>query len=248
MKRSSARVMSIRLEKRYEGKAKIVYEESPGVLIQEFKDSATAFNGEKKAQIDGKGRFNCQFSSALYQYLATQGVANHLIKQIDERSQKITALKMIPLEVVVRNQVAGSLARKTGRKEGEKLEPALVEYYLKDDEKGDPQMSEEEAREVFASGGFSCSFNQLQEQSLEVNARLQPLFKSAGLALVDFKLEFGEDAQGRLILGDEISPDTCRIWDLETGEKLDKDRFRFDLGDVMEGYHKAWAKLSAQLV
>lgn len=230
----------------YEGKAKKVFEgDKVGELWQEFKDSATAFNGEKKATIAGKGELNAQISSALFWYLSSKGVATHLLDFDGQRSQKIIQLKMVPLEVVVRNRVAGSLAKRRNEKEGAELNPPLTEFFLKDDAAGDPQLSDEQAASKLKD--FNLDLETLKTKAGEINSILQKLFLSVGLSLVDFKLEFGLSSDGRLILGDEISPDTCRLWDLETSEKLDKDRFRYDLGDLITGYQKIWDRLQTKL-
>lgn len=225
----------------YEGKAKSLYRTAEAdVLIQAFKNSATAFNGVKKAEIENKGRLNNAISSFIYEYLNEKGIPTHFLEQLDETHQKIKSLKMAPLEVVVRNKVAGSLAKKTGKPEGEVIEPTLIEFYLKDDAKGDPQIQESEAIPL-AKG--EENLKRMKLMALEVNQLLQKLFSKAQIDLIDFKLEFGWDSEAQLILGDEISPDTCRLWDAQTGEKLDKDRFRFDLGDLIEGYQKVWDRL-----
>jgi len=231
-------------EKLYEGKAKVVYKTSGGNLVHFYKDSATAFNAEKKQEFPGKGKINNQISSWLFQFLKKEGVPNHFVKQIDERSFESTALHIIPVEVVLRNRVAGSLAKRTGEKEGSLIEPPLVEWFLKDDAKGDPKMSEEELIEHY--NVQKEDLNQLRETALKVNEILTPLFAKLEIVLVDFKLEFGKDDSGLIYLADEISPDTCRLWDAQTGEKLDKDRFRFDLGDLLTGYKIVYERLQKE--
>jgi len=230
----------------YEGKAKKLYREDGGVLVQEFKNSATAFNGQKKAEFPGKGEFNARMSAALFDYLQKKGMKTHLLSFVEPNIHRIMELEMIPAEVVVRNFVAGSLAKRSGKAEGSPIEPPLVEWFLKDDAKGDPQMSEEQLiKDVHQN---SKELEQVKKLALEVNRHLTDLFQKVGLKLVDFKLEFGRDKKGKILLADEISPDTCRIWDQETGEKLDKDRFRFDLGDLLTGYRKIWERLQRELV
>jgi phosphoribosylaminoimidazole-succinocarboxamide synthase len=231
-------------QKLYEGKAKIVYKTSSGSLVHFYKDSATAFNAEKKAEFEGKGELNNQMSCWLFESLAAQDIKTHFIKQVDERSFESLELNIIPIEVVTRNIAAGSILKRSDKKEGEAFETPLVEFFLKDDAKGDPLMSEEELIEM---GHTQETLDALREKALEVNKSLSPVFEKAGLKLVDFKLEFGRNAKDEIILGDEISPDTCRLWDIKTGEKLDKDRFRFDLGDLLTGYKEVHARLKKVL-
>lgn len=222
-------------KKIYEGKAKILYDTEDGhYLIQQFKDDATAFNGKKKGTIANKGAINNQISGHLFRYLSSYHIPTHYVDMHNENSMIIHQLKMIPIEVVVRNIAAGSLLKRSKYKEGEVLAGPLVEYFLKDDAKNDPQLTREEilAQEL-------CTAEELDEltrMALKINAVLKSFFERRRLKLVDFKLEFGHNKDGRIVLGDEISPDTCRLWDAESGEKLDKDRFRFDLGDVEQAY------------
>ncbi len=232
-------------EKIYEGKAKILYRQPDGTILHYFKDSATAFNAQKKAEFSGKGSTNVRISGLIFEYLKKKGIESHFIKTIDDRAFQSLALKMIPAEVVVRNRVAGSLAKRLGEKEGIILNPAVVEFYYKDDAKGDPLVSEDVLISLY--GQNLSELQKMKELALQVNAALIELFKSAEIDLIDFKLEFGKTADGRIMLADEVSPDTCRLWDIKTGEKLDKDRFRFDLGDLMTGYRMVVERIEKAL-
>lgn len=220
----------------YEGKAKKVFATSdPDVVIVEFKDDATAFNGEKKGQIAQKGVANAAITTRLMNFLASHGIPTHFHKQLDERRLAVARLQMVPLEVVVRNRVAGSLEQRMGVAEGTVLEAPVVELYFKNDALGDPLLNEDHIR---AMGIASVELvAQLKQQALEVNRLLQGFFDDRQLILVDFKLEFGMQGD-QLLLGDEISPDTCRLWDKKTLRKMDKDRFRRDLGGVEDAYRE----------
>jgi len=229
----------------YEGKAKRLFRLSDGLIRHEFKNSATAFNGQKKAEFEGKGLLNSKMSAKLFELLEAEGILTHFVRWEAPQSLVTRELKMIPVEVVVRNKVAGSLAKRLGLEEGKSIEPPLVEWFLKDDAKGDPQVSEgilialyQQKREVL---------EELKALSLKINALLREVYHEADLELVDFKLEFGIDSKLRICLGDEISPDTSRLWDVKTNEKLDKDRFRFELGDLMQGYREIWKRLEKAL-
>jgi phosphoribosylaminoimidazole-succinocarboxamide synthase len=218
----------------YEGKAKKVYvTDEEGVLLHRYKDDATAFDGKKRGTIGGKGRTNATMSAAVFEYLETQGVPTHFVEQADEESIKTKRLEMLPVEVVVRNVAAGSLARRIGYEEGTPLKAPIVELYLKDDDLGDPLLNRHHFREL---GVTDEDLNFCEALGLKVNEVLAPYFDERGVTLVDFKIEVGRDAEGNLMLADEISPDTCRFWDKETNEKLDKDRFRRDMGGVEEAY------------
>jgi phosphoribosylaminoimidazole-succinocarboxamide synthase len=232
-------------EKIYEGKAKILYRAPDGSLFHYFKDSATAFNAQKKAEFEGKGRANLRISSLLFTYLKSKAIPTHFLKVVDERTFQTLSLKMLPVEVVVRNRLAGSLAKRLGEKEGAVLNPPVVEFYLKDDAKGDPLVSEDVLVSLYAQKLDELS--RLKALSLQVNTCLSEVFRKAEFTLADFKLEFGKTEKGEIVLADEISPDTCRLWDVTTGEKFDKDRFRFDLGDLMEGYRKVVERLQGVL-
>jgi phosphoribosylaminoimidazole-succinocarboxamide synthase len=218
----------------YEGKAKKVYvTDEEGVLLHRYKDDATAFDGKKRGTIGGKGRTNATMSAAVFEYLETQGVPTHFVEQADDESIKTKRLEMLPVEVVVRNVAAGSLARRIGYEEGTPLKAPIVELYLKDDDLGDPLLNRHHFREL---GVADDDLNFCEALGLKVNEVLAPYFDERGVTLVDFKIEVGRDAEGNLMLADEISPDTCRFWDKETNEKLDKDRFRRDMGGVEEAY------------
>ncbi|WP_338431228.1 phosphoribosylaminoimidazolesuccinocarboxamide synthase [Synechococcus elongatus] len=223
----------------YEGKAKIVYAtDDPQVYRTYFKDDATAFNAQKRGQISGKGAINCAVSSYLFRVLAQAGVTNHFIEQISEREMNVQAVEIVPLEVVVRNLAAGSLCKQTGLAEGTAIVPPLVEFYLKNDALGDPLLTPDRLRLLKIA--TEAEVQHLQTAALQVNALLQTFFNRCGITLVDFKLEFGRDRQGQILLADEISPDTCRLWDQQESDPekriLDKDRFRRDLGDVEAAY------------
>ena len=229
----------------YEGKAKILYEgPEPNTLIQHFKDDATAFNAEKKAVLDGKGVLNNRISEYFMSGLTMASVPNHFIKRLNMREQLIKKVEIIPLEVVVRNVAAGSIAKRLGLEEGKLLPRPLVEYYLKDDALGDPIVAEEHI--VAFNWAAPHELDEMVATSLRVNDFMAGVFYSVGIRLVDFKLEFGrffENDMTRIILADEISPDNCRLWDIETNEKLDKDRFRRDLGGVTEAYAEVARRL-----
>ncbi len=224
-----------RLEQLYEGKAKRVFRSSdPALYIVEYKDDATAFNGVKKAQISGKGVINNAITARLFPLLEREGVPTHFVSQLSEREQLVKAVTIIPVEVIVRNLAAGSFAKRLGLEEGLHLSIPVLEHCYKSDELGDPLVS----RDAPIALGW-CSEDDLETirlLALRVNSVLTGFFLERGVRLVDFKLEFGKLASGQVILADEISPDTCRFWDAVTGEKLDKDRFRRDLGGVEEAY------------
>ena len=234
-----------RRRKIYEGKAKILYEgPEPGTLIQYFKDDATAFNAEKHAVLDGKGVLNNRLSEFFMTRLAGIGVQTHFIKRLNMREQLVKQVEIIPLEVVVRNVAAGSISKRLGIPEGEALPRSLVEFYYKKDELGDPMVSEEH---IAAFGWASPQeLDDMVATTLRVNDFLAGLFSAVGIRLVDMKLEFGRHFEGdmvRTVLADEISPDSCRLWDIETGQKLDKDVFRKDLGDLADAYSEVASRL-----
>jgi phosphoribosylaminoimidazole-succinocarboxamide synthase len=232
----------------YEGKAKKIFtvEGEPQLIWQHFKDSFTAFNGEKKATMAGKGTLNRQIASLIFQQLNKQNIASHWVADHGDTEMITRRLQMIDLEVVVRNILAGSTAKKFQIPEGTKLESPLVEFYYKKDELGDPFISDEQAL-MLKTVRESKDLNQLRQLALGVNQVLLNLFEAAGIDLVDFKLEFGYDDQGQIVLGDEISPDSCRLWDKHTQEKMDKDRFRRDLGQVLEKYQEVLERLQSAL-
>ncbi len=229
----------------YEGKAKILFEgPEPGTLVQYFKDDATAFNNQKKGTITGKGVLNNRISEYLMTRLNEIGVPTHFIRRLNMREQLVREVEIVPLEVVVRNVAAGSLATRLGIQEGTRLPRSIIEYYYKNDQLGDPMVSEEH---ITCFGWASTQdLDDMVSLALRVNDFLTGLFLGVGITLVDFKLEFGrlwENEDMRIVLADEISPDNCRLWDLKTGEKMDKDRFRKDLGKVEEGYQEVARRL-----
>jgi len=236
-------------EKLYEGKAKIVYAtDDPAVLLTYFKDDATAFNAQKRGQIQDKGRINCAISTHLFQLLESQGVPTHWIDTPSDREMRVKALAIIPLEVVVRNLAAGSLCRETGLPLGLHLAPPLVEFYYKNDDLGDPLLTADRLRLLNAASEEQTET--LRRQALNINQILTDFFAACEITLVDFKLEFGLDAHHQILLGDEISPDTCRLWDRSTEDEaqrvMDKDRFRQDLGQIEAAYQRVLERVMAQ--
>lgn len=233
------------MEKRellYEGKAKRVYQTDEESLVWlEYKDSATAFNGEKKAQITGKGRLNNEITSLIFSKLAHEGIASHFVKKLSETEQLVKKVRIIPLETVVRNVAAGSFSKRLGIEEGTPLSKPIVEFYYKDDDLGDPLLTEDHIEELQLATKEEVAL--LKEKALQVDKVLTQLFLELGVRLIDFKLEFGKDSQGEIVLADEISPDTCRLWDIKTNEKLDKDVFRRDLGKLTDAYEIILARL-----
>jgi phosphoribosylaminoimidazole-succinocarboxamide synthase len=229
----------------YEGKAKRIYETNdPELLWIEYKDSATAFDGKKKAEIEGKGRLNNLISSILFTKLREQGIDSHFVQQLSETEQLVKKVEIIPLETVVRNYAAGSISKRLRIPEGEKLRRPIVEFYYKSDALGDPLLTEDHIEILDLASKEEVEL--LKTKALEVNKVLTELFAELGVKLIDFKLEFGRDSQGNVLLADEISPDTCRLWDMETNEKLDKDVFRRDLGSLTEAYAAILARLGVQ--
>ncbi|MEJ7553851.1 MAG: phosphoribosylaminoimidazolesuccinocarboxamide synthase [Aquificaceae bacterium] len=225
----------------YEGKAKRVYEVDKEKCLIYFKDTATAFDATKKAEVEGKGVLNNTISSLMFKLLEEKAVKTHFIERISEREMLVWKAERFDLEVVVRNITAGSICKRLGFKEGEKLEKPLVEFFYKNDQLHDPLICVEHA--ILLRIADKKTLKDIVKIALKVNTILKKFFKSHGLLLVDFKLEFGRLPDGALAVIDEISPDTCRLWDAKTGEKLDKDRFRFDLGDLIEGYKKVLQKV-----
>ncbi|GKW47596.1 phosphoribosylaminoimidazolesuccinocarboxamide synthase [Planococcus sp. NCCP-2050] len=229
----------------YEGKAKRLYAtDEQAILWVEYKDSATAFNGEKKAEIAGKGMLNNKITSLIFERLQEAGIASHFVKQLSDHEQLVRQVAIIPVEVVTRNIVAGSMAKRFGLEEGTVLKKPIVEFYYKDDELGDPIMTEDHIEMLELA--TTDEVQELQEKALAVNQILIGFFKEVGVDLVDFKIEFGRGQDGRILLADEISPDTCRLWDAKTKQKLDKDVFRRDLGNLTEAYELILAKLGGQ--
>ncbi|GEN46942.1 phosphoribosylaminoimidazolesuccinocarboxamide synthase [Alkalibacillus haloalkaliphilus] len=238
------------MEKRallYEGKAKQLFETNdPNILWVQYKDALTAFNGEKKERAKGKGRLNNEISSILFHQLSTAGIANHFVKRLSETEQLVKKTSIIPIEVVVRNVAAGSLSRRLGLEEGVPLNTTIVEYYYKDDDLGDPLINEDHIQLLDLVS--MNQLNEMKEMALKVNGYLTDHFKVCDVKLVDFKLEFGFDEEGKLILSDEISPDTCRLWDVHTNEKLDKDVFREGIGQIDQAYETILKRLKGAIV
>ncbi len=229
----------------YEGKAKILYEgPEPGTLIQHFKDDATAFNNKKHELIEGKGVLNNRISEVIFQRLGEIGVPTHFVRRLNMREQLIREVEIIPLEVVVRNVAAGSLATRLGLDEGMQLPRSIIEFYYKADALNDPMVAEEH---ITAFGWAAPhEIDEMMQLALRINDFLVGLFLGIGIRLVDFKIEFGrlwENDQVRIILADEISPDCCRLWDMQTSDKLDKDRFRRDMGGLLEAYQEVARRL-----
>ena len=229
----------------YEGKAKRLYAtDEQGILWVEYKDSATAFNGEKKAEIAGKGTLNNKITSLLFEKLQTAGIASHFVKQLSDHEQLVRQVSIIPIEVVARNVVAGSMAKRLGLEEGTVLKQPVVEFYYKDDALGDPLITEDHIQLLGLATPQEVL--ELREKALKVNDVLIQFFKEVGVQLIDFKIEFGRDGNGAILLAEEISPDTCRLWDMETKQKLDKDVFRRDLGNLTDAYELILSKLGGQ--
>ena len=229
-------------EKLYEGKAKIVYSTGdPDRLIVFYKDSATAFDGKKKGTILGKGAANARISAVFFQVLEKAGVPTHFVGLQGDDEMVVKPLEIIPVEVVVRNVIAGSLSKRLGKPEGTSLSRPVLEFYYKSDELGDPMINE---YHIYAVGlATEAEMREISALALEVNQVLREFLAPRKMDLIDFKLEFGRH-KGKVILGDEISPDTCRFWDTDTGEKLDKDRFRRDLGGVEEAYQEVLRRVT----
>jgi phosphoribosylaminoimidazole-succinocarboxamide synthase len=242
---TSGRSAMTRRRQVYEGKAKVLFEgPEPGTLVQYFKDDATAFNNKKKGTITGKGVLNNRISEYLMQRLGDIGVPTHFVRRLNMREQLIKEVEIIPLEIVIRNVAAGSLSQRLGIPEGTTLPRSIVELYYKNDELGDPMVTEEH---ITAFGWATTQeIDEVLHMSLRINDFLSGLFLGIGIRLVDFKLEYGRHWQNeemRIILADEISPDNCRLWDIKTNEKMDKDRFRRDLGNVAEAYQEVARRL-----
>jgi phosphoribosylaminoimidazole-succinocarboxamide synthase len=234
-----------KLELIYEGKAKKVYKTSkPGYFWMEYKDDATAFNGLKKGQISGKGHLNNEISTIFLSLLKENGIENHLVEKISATEQIVREVEIVKVEVVVRNLAAGSMAKRLGILEGTPLSQPIVEFYYKNDELGDPFISEDHIAILELCSPAEAA--KMKELALQIDRVLQAYLLERKITLVDFKLEFGRTTDGQLILADEISPDTCRFWDVETNEKLDKDRFRRDLGKVEEAYQEILQRLGGE--
>ncbi len=224
-----------RREQLYEGKAKKVYAtDDPDLVVIHYKDDATAFNGEKKGQIEDKGILNNRIASGLFELLAKAGIPTHFVARLNDRDMLCRRVRIIPLEVIVRNVAAGSMAKRLGLAEGTALKTTVFELSYKDDALGDPLINDYHA--VAIGAATFAEIEEIHSLTARVNEALKAFFLDRGIRLIDFKLEFGRAADGALLLADEISPDTCRFWDAKTNEKLDKDRFRRDLGNVKEAY------------
>jgi|TARA_Y100000814_G_scaffold93548_1_gene64413 phosphoribosylaminoimidazole-succinocarboxamide synthase len=230
----------------YEGKAKKLFiTEDPQILRVEYKDDATAFNGKKFDRLRDKGRLNNAITVFFFEHLETKDIPSHFVRKISETEQLVRRVKIIPLEVVVRNVAAGSLSKRIGWEEGKELPHPIVEFYYKDDDLGDPLLAEEHIRLLELAS--EAQIEELKKRGLAVNEALKSLMLSKGIRLIDFKLEFGLDQKGEILLADEISPDTCRFWDIESGKILDKDRFRRDLGGVTEAYLEIHQRLTEEI-
>ena len=237
--------MNQRRTRLYEGKAKILYEgPEPGTVVVHFKDDATAFNAQKKDVIDGKGVINNRISEFIFTKLNNMGIPTHFMKRLNMREQLVQEVEIIPLEVIVRNVAAGTLSTRLGIEEGTPLPRTLIEFCLKKDELGDPLVAEEH---IMAFGWATPQeLEDMMTMAIRINDFLSGLFLGIGIKLVDFKLEFGRQYEGdmvRTVLADEISPDSCRLWDVDTDEKMDKDRFRRDLGGLVEAYQEVARRL-----
>lgn len=230
-----------KLNQIYEGKAKKVYEtDNPDLVLVDYKDDATAFNGVKRGTIVGKGVVNNAVSNHLFKLLEEKGIPTHFVEQISDRETIVKRVSIVPVEVIVRNIAAGSLAKRIGYEEGTKLKSTVLEYCYKNDELGDPMINDYHIRAMGLATDEEMA--QIAEYSLKINDILTEYLAGLGIELIDFKLEFGR-YKGKIILADEISPDTCRFWDMKTREKLDKDRFRRDLGSVEEAYQEILRRL-----
>ena len=240
------------MEKRkelYRGKAKTVYAtDDPNVLVMHYRDDVSAFDGAKLAQLSLKGETNNKFNAFIMEKLAAAGVPTHFLRVLNERESLVKAMKMIPVECVVRNICAGSMAKRYGIEEGTRLPEPIFEFFLKSDPLHDPLVNDDHIRVL--GWATAAEIEQMRSLTHKVNAVLKPLFAKGGMDLVDYKLEFGhphDDPKGALVLGDEFTPDGCRLWDAKTGETLDKDRFRRDLGEVIENYREVGRRIGAPL-
>ena len=238
--------MSQKLEMLYEGKAKQIYAtENPEEVIVYFKDDATAFNAQKRGQVQLKGEMNNAITTLIFEYLKSKGIETHFVEQLNEREQLVKKVSIIPIEVVVRNYAAGSMAQRLGVEEGVKSPVTIFDICYKKDELGDPLINDHHA--VFLGAATYEELNEMYALAGKINKALQELFDKINIILVDFKIELGKTSDGKIILADEISPDTCRLWDKDTLKKLDKDRFRRDLGDVTEAYVEIYQRLKSVL-
>ena len=234
--------MDLKKEMLYEGKAKQVFAtDKVDEVVVRFKDDATAFNAQKRGQVDKKGQMNNAITTLIFEYLNDKGIPTHFIKQIDEREQLVKKVDIIPLEMVVRNYVAGSMAQRLGVEEGVKSPVTIFDICYKDDALGDPLINDYHA--IFLGAATREELDEMYTLTGKINEILIDLFDKMNIILVDFKIELGKTMDGRIILADEISPDTCRLWDKDTMKKLDKDRFRRDLGEVTEAYEEIYHRL-----
>ena len=228
----------------YEGKAKKVFATNhPDYCIVSYKDDATAFNGLKKGSIEGKGSINNQMSNFLFQMLEKHGVPTHFIEQLNDRETVVKRVEIVPLEVIIRNKAAGSFSKHFGIAEGTELKNTILEYCLKDDDLGDPMINDSQI--LAADFAIQEDLDTISRYAYQINELLKEYFAGIGIDLIDFKLEFGK-FHDKIVLADEISPDTCRFWDTETHEKLDKDRFRRDMGNVEDAYQEIFSRLEIQ--
>lgn len=226
----------------YEGKAKIIYAtEDPDLIIQYFKDDATAFNAAKKGTIAEKGVMNNKISTKIFEFLTSQGIPTHFEKNLSDREMLVKKVEIVPIEVIIRNKAAGSLCRLLGLKEGMSLASPVLEFCYKRDDLGDPLINESHIRALKMAG--DQDMETIKKYTFKINELLTRFFANLGLELIDFKLEFGR-YKGKIILADEISPDTCRLWEIGTGKKLDKDRFRHDLGQIEEAYQEVLSRVN----
>lgn len=234
-----------KLEQLYEGKAKKVFKtEDPNVVIVDYKDDATAFNGEKKGTIVGKGVINNRMTNHVFKLIEVEGVPTHFIEELSDRETAVKKVSIVPLEVIVRNVAAGSFSKRMGIEEGRELLCPILEFSYKDDALGDPFINDDYALAL----GLATQeeIDTIKMYTKKINEILKAYFLQADMKLIDFKIEFGKDASGKIILADEVSPDTCRLWDVHTNEKLDKDRFRRDLGNVEDAYNEVFKRLGIQ--
>jgi len=229
-------------EKIYEGKAKILYlTENPDLIIQYFKDDATAFNAAKKGTVDEKGIINNKISTKIFEFLASEGIPTHFEKNLNDREMLVKKVEIVPIEVIIRNRAAGSLCKHLALEEGLKIKEPILEFCFKRDDLGDPLINESHIRALDIATDEEIS--SIKEYAMKINLLLRKFFGNLNVELIDFKLEFGR-YKGEIILADEISPDTCRFWEIGTGKKLDKDRFRHDLGNIKEAYQDILERVS----
>lgn len=234
-----------KIEQLYEGKAKKVFSTNvPGVYIVDYKDDATAFNGLKKGTVQGKGVINNRVSNHMMKMLSDHGIPTHLVEELSPRETAVKKVTIVPIEVIVRNIAAGSLAKRLGLEEGTKLSRPVLEFSYKNDDLGDPMINNYHALAMELA--TEEELQTIANYSFEINTIMTAYLKDVGIELIDFKLEYGKTDEGQIILADEISPDTCRFWDTKTGEKLDKDRFRRDMGGVEDAYHEVLHRLMGE--